>query len=150
MIRNTTFVVAFLLASAPAGAHDLKAEVKAEADPIRVEAYFDDETPAQSARVTVTRSDGESIASGTTDDRGLWSFPKPSPGRYRITVESAGHRDDVRLTIPGAEEPTSAPAVESDTRLNPNLGLGIGLALLLGGSLAFVVLRSRRRRAAGS
>lgn len=134
--------------AAPARAHDLRAKLNPDAtDPLRVEAWFDDDTPAQQARVSVVRSTGETVASGLTDDRGVWSFPRPGPGLYRITVESTGHRDVLRFTVPGAEESTAAPAVEEDTRLDKNLGLIIGLALLLGGSLLFLRLRARRLKA---
>ena len=125
-------------------AHDLKASVNALADPIRVEAGFDDDTPADGARVEVTDAEGRTIASGVLDDKGLWSFPKPGPGSYRIVVELAGHRDAIRLVIPEAVP----PEVVADWRLDKNLGLVIGLALLLGGSAAFVLLRRSRRREA--
>ena len=123
--------------------------VNLEKDPVAVEAWFDDDTPAQAARVRVVRDTGEEVAAGATDDRGTWSFPKPGPGRYRVEVESIGHRDVIRFTIPGAadEEPI---LVETDTRLNQKLGLSIGLTMLLGGSAAFIVLRRRRRGASES
>ena len=147
MSRTFVLAAAVLLGvSAPAAAHDLRAKLDPDAtDPLRVEAWFDDDTPAQQARVSVVRSTGETVASGFTDERGLWSFPRPGPGLYRITVESTGHRDTLRFTVPGAEEPTATPSVEEDTRLDKNLGLIIGLALLLGGSLAFILLRRRKR-----
>lgn len=138
--------------SAPVAAHDLRAKLDPDAtNPLRIEAWFDDDTPAQQARVSVVRSTGETVASGFTDERGLWSFPRPGPGLYRITVESTGHRDDtLRFTVPGAENPTAAPVVEEETRLNKNLGLIIGLVLLLGGSLLFLRLRARRLKAMAS
>lgn len=96
--------------------------------------------------MSVVRSTGEEVAAGITDDRGVWSFAKPGPGLYRITVESAGHRDVLRLTIPGGEVPNAAPEVDGDFRLDKNLGLFVGIVLLLSGSLAFIRLRARRLR----
>jgi nickel transport protein len=124
-------------------AHDLKAAVHAEADPVRVEAGYDDDTPAEEARVTVTAADGTVVASGRTDERGTWSFPRPGPGRYTVAVESAGHRDAVGLTIPATA--VEAPVVYARERLDKNLGLVIGLVLLLGGTLAFVLFRRSRK-----
>ncbi len=124
-------------------AHDLKVMVNLEGDPIKLEAWFDDDTPAEMGRVTVSRENGEEIAAGTTNERGQWSFPKPGPGIYRIVVECIGHRDVLKLTIPGAES-TDAPIAVGDFRLSQKLGLGIGLAMILGGSLAFVLLRLRK------
>lgn len=133
-----------LLLPGTAAAHDLKADVKPLADVVRVEAGYDDGTPAEGARVTVTDEAETVIASGVLDERGVWSFPTPGPGSYRVVVESAGHRDEVKLTIHESEP----PAVFSRERLDKTLGLAIGLALLLGGTLAFVLLRRGKSRRA--
>lgn len=132
-----------LLVPRSAAAHDLRAKVIPDADPIRVEAGFDDDTPAAGARVEVTDAEGRTIASGVLDEKGVWSFPKPGPGSYLIVVELTGHRDPVRLEIPEA----TPPLAFSSWRLDKNLGLAIGLVLLLGGTLAFVLLRRVKRRA---
>ncbi len=134
--------VAALLAPRAAEAHDLKASVNALVDPIRVEAWFDDDEPAAEARVVVTDAEGRTIASGVLDEKGAWYFPKPGPGSYLIVVELTGHRDRKRLEIPEA----APPEVAETWRLDKNLGLVIGLGLLLGGSLAFAWLRRSRRR----
>lgn len=114
----------------------------------RVEAWFEGEIPAESARVTVSNSAGEVLHSGSTDERGVWSFPKPGPGQYRIVVESTGHREEARLRIPG-QEPESVPTILTDSRLSQTLGLSIGLALILGGTGGFLLIRrinqSRRK-----
>ena len=144
----STFVVltcglAFvLLGSERAFAHDLRAKVSPDSNPIRVEAWFDDDEPAAEARVVVTDAEGRTIASGVLDEKGVWSFPKPGPGSYLIVVELAGHRDPIHLNIPDA----APPEVAETWRLDKNLGLVIGLGLLLGGSLAFAWLRRSRRR----
>ena len=70
----------------------------------------------------------------------MWSFPRPGPGRYEIVVELAGHRDAVVLVIEN-----ESPAVSSRWRLDKDLGRAIGLTLLLGGTLAFILLRRRKR-----
>lgn len=137
-------VAGALALPARAAAHDLRAEVPhPETDPVRVEAGYDDGTPAGEARVTVTDAAGAVVAAGKTDERGVWEFPKPGPGTYRIVVEAAGHRDAVRLTIP--EGPGAVPTVFTRERLDKTFGVAIGLALLLGGTLAFVLLRRRKR-----
>jgi hypothetical protein len=142
-------VLVALLSAGRTSAHDLKAMVELQ-DPVKVEAWFDDDTPAQQARVQVVNVSGEEVAAGLTDDRGVWTFPKPGPGRYRISIESIGHKTDVRFTIPGAEQPELQPSVEPEPRLNNRLGLILGLTLTLGGSLAFVVLRRMRKDASES
>lgn len=138
-------VVVLAAAAAPqsAAAHDLKADVNPALDPIRVEAGYDDDTPADGARVSVLDAQGSTIAAGQCDERGVWQFAKPGPGRYRIVVEQAGHRDEVILDVPEA----AVPLASGRWRLDKNLGLALGLAILLGGTGLFMLVR--RRRVAG-
>ena len=148
MRSSRTFVVfacgiaIVLVGSERAFAHDLRAKVSLESNPIRVEAWFDDDSPAEGATVAVANESGQTIASGKLDETGVWTFPKPEPGSYRIVVALTGHRDVVQLVIP---PDAPAEAVES-WRLDKDLGLAIGLGLLLGGTVAFVLLRRFRRR----
>jgi hypothetical protein len=134
-------LVVFVLAPSRAEAHDLKAEVKTDVDPIRVEAGFDDGSPAQGAHGQVIDADGKVIASGVLDEKGIWLFAKPGPGKYRIVVEIAGHRDEVHLDVPESSHPVAV----SRWRMDKDLGLAIGLLLLLGGTLGYAVLRNRRK-----
>jgi len=137
LVLAAVAVAVALFVPGTAAAHDLKADVKPLADMVRVEAGYDDGTPAEGARVTVKDDTGTIVAEGVLDERGVWSFPKPGPGSYRVVVESAGHGDEVKLTVHESEP----PAVFSRLRLDKTLGLVIGLALTLGGTLAFVLLR---------
>jgi nickel transport protein len=137
-------IAAFVTAPQRAEAHDLKVLISLEGDPLRLEAWFDDDTPAEKARVTVSRDSGEEVLAGETDDRGVWLFAKPGPGSYRIVVESVGHRDVLKLDIPGIDS-NGAPVAVGDPRLEPRVGLFIGLALVLGGTLVFVLLRLKKR-----
>jgi len=106
---------------------------------MRVIAGFDDGTPASGARIEVTDAAGATIASGVLDDRGIWTFAKPAPGNYRITVEQAGHRDVVKLFIPEA-----APAIAASRwRLDKELGLALGVLLLLGSAGLYKHYRRR-------
>jgi len=140
LVLAATVLGVALFGPGTASAHDLIARVNPSVDPIRVEAGYDDGTPAEAARATVTDADGNAIASGILDDKGMWSFPRPGPGRYEIVVELAGHRDAVVLVIED-----ESPAVSSRWRLDKDLGRAIGLTLLLGGTLAFILLRRRKR-----
>ena len=135
-----------LLATQPVNAHDLKAEVKPVGDSIRVEAGFDDGMPAEGARGELVDSDGKTIVAGVLDEKGVWSFPKPGPGTYRIVVEQTGHRDTVQLIIPEGTPPMAI----ARWRLDKDLGLVIGLALLLGGTVGYMLLRQRRRDSASA
>lgn len=150
MKRNTSFllfaVAAACLSPQRAVAHDLRIMVTPEDASFRVEAWFEGDIPAEKARITVTNAAGEILHSGTTDERGVWLFPKPGPGAYRIVVESTGHRDSAILQVPGEQTSADAvPTVITDSRLSQTLGLSIGLTLVLGGTAAFILIRRMKR-----
>jgi nickel transport protein len=104
-----------LVAVRPASAHALGAECRLRGDRVEVEAYYDDDTPARDARVTVQDAAKKSLAEGRTNDKGFWSFPRPQPGRYRVTVDAgAGHRATVTITVPSAQ-PDGTTAASTST-----------------------------------
>jgi hypothetical protein len=59
--------IVLLAASSPALAHRLHVVPKIVGDELRVEAFYDDDTPAQEARIAVLIED-EIAAQGTTDE----------------------------------------------------------------------------------
>jgi len=162
-----------VLAAAPSAfAHALGAECSLRGDRVEVEAYYDDDTPARDARVIVRDVAKKSVTEGRTNDKGFWSFPRPEPGRYRITVDAgAGHRTTVTITVPGTPPAGSATADASRqgeqatvklsegpgraefTRV-PWLKVGIGIGAIGGLGLAtWGMLRLRRlaaRQATGT
>jgi hypothetical protein len=148
--------VALLLAVAPAAwAHALHAEAKLKGDTVTVEAFFDDDTPARGAKVAVRDERGREVAAGRTDERGVWSFPRPAAGKYEVVVDAgAGHRSrPAPLTIPtetalGAHRPppeevrvTPGPTRGELTRF-PWLRLVLGV-LAVGGLAALLWLATR-------
>src|SRR5262245_22398469 len=131
------FVVA-TLAPGRALAHDLRATVRLPGDAVVVLAYFDDDTPAEGAKVVITDAAGNDVASGKADDKGLCRLPKLGPGKYRAVVESAGHRDEVEFPV------ESEGAIEySRTRPDRAIGLALGVGGLLAASAGFWWLRRK-------
>lgn len=114
-----------LVAAAPAFGHKLLVQPKVSETQVRVEAYYEDETPAQHAKVEVWRGD-EMVASGTTDDTGVWTFAKPPAGTYEIRVKDLGHAARLALVIEEAAPPPDPPR-QSGVRWGPLL---IGLAII--------------------
>jgi nickel transport protein len=106
-----------LLSARPAAAHGLGAEAKLKGNTAEVAAFFDDDTPAIGARVTVKDEAGKTVAEGKTDEKGRWAFPRPTAGKYRLTVDAgAGHRARVALTVPaaGVADSGAAPSGPAD------------------------------------
>lgn len=153
-MRPTRLLVLAALASVvvpgAAAAHDLKAVVTVTATEVKVEAGYDDETPADGGKVSLTRADGTAVADGKLDERGCWATKLPPPGDYVVVVNDIGHRDRVSFTIPDPASVASAgpapvpEATYTNWRLDKTLGLAIGLAVLLGGSLLYTLVRRRR------
>lgn len=141
LVLATAAAGGVLLAPATASAHAMRAQVEVRADSVYFLAYFDDDTPAEFAAVTLTDAAGNEVLTGTTNERGEWTFPRPAPGRYTLTAKCVGHSAKVPFPVEGEPE---APAVYSGRGPGRAAGLAIGLALLLGVSAAIWL---RRRRA---
>jgi nickel transport protein len=146
-----------LTLAGPASAHGLGAECRLVGQRVEVEAYYDDDSPAVNAKVAVRDSAQAVVAEGRTDAEGRWSCARPAAGRYEVTVDAGGgHRMKVPMTIPAetsrelsasaAEAPptveriSEGPGREEFTR-TPWLKLGIGLAVIGGLAVAFVISR---------
>lgn len=77
---------------------------------VTIDAYYDDDTPATDAKVSLTDAGGKVVLEGRTNETGRWSFPAPAPGKYRVVVDGgAGHRTTVSLAIPAPVHPSAQP-----------------------------------------
>ena len=112
MNHRLLLTVALLLAvPAAASAHGIGVEARLKGDRVHVEAFFDDDTPAADAKVAVTGEDGKAVAEGKADAKGLWSFPVPAAGKYRVLVDAGGgHLAKTTITIPPRPEGIGPPA----------------------------------------
>jgi nickel transport protein len=145
-------VLALALTAPALQAHAIGLSCKLVGRDVRVEAYFDDDTPARQAKITVRNTAREIVAQGRTDDQGVWTFTPPAPAAYEVTVDAgAGHLALQRLVVPDA--------IAEDNRLGngpsrteftqfpwPRLAAGLGLIALV--ALAFKL--SRRLAAMGA
>ncbi|QDU20287.1 hypothetical protein [Urbifossiella limnaea] len=151
-MRPTRILVLAALAvvgatASPARAHDLIAKVTFTATELKVVAAYDDDTPAEEAKVTLSVHKGAEVAKGVLDAKGVWTTPLPPPGKYVIVVRDGGHRDTKEFTIEAPAPAATEPVVEMTYerwRIDKTLGLSVGLGLLLGGTLLYVLLRRRR------
>lgn len=146
MFRSLVLAIATaagaLLASGRADAHAMHADLITTADPFKLTAYFDEDLPAEFADVTVTDAEGNVVLTGKTDERGVFTFPRPKPGTYTLRVKSTGHVAKREFTVDGE----TGGAVAADWRPDKWVGLGIGVGGLLGLSGASWLLRRRGRR----
>lgn len=135
--------VAVPLVPAAATAHDLIALVKVRDADVYVEAGYsygkDDGDPAGEAAVVVTDEHGNRVATGTTDEKGVWTFPRPPAGTYTVVVEQAGHRAVVTLAVPATGTADFLP-----WRLDKRVGVAVGLAAVLGLTVVYRLVRRGR------
>jgi hypothetical protein len=131
-----------LLAPARADAHAIHAKVEVSAQAVKLEAYFDDDIPAEFAEAVVTDASGAVVVSGKTDERGVWTFAPPKPGAYVLTVKSIGHTTTVKFEVAGEPE---APVEYIGPRANKLLGLAVGLVVIVALTTIFWFLRRGRR-----
>jgi nickel transport protein len=148
--------VAVLLAIAPtsAFAHALGVDCILRNGKVEVEVFYDDDSPAQQAKVQVVNAKDEVIANGVTGEKGTWSFAAPPPGTYEVRVDAgAGHRAKKTIHIPTvepADEPPAAVTInEGRTRAEftrfPWVQVLIGVIVLGGVGAAFALSTMLRK-----
>jgi nickel transport protein len=130
-----------------AAAHALQVTIRtmSDATPVTVIVGFDDDTPAEDAKVVVTDAAGKEVARGKTDERGVWRFTKPAPGKYVATAEAIGHKTKVEFEVATDPEATEY----TGWRPNRTLGVALGVGGLLAASVGFWWLRLRKTRREG-
>jgi len=142
------FAATLLLSVAsPALAHRLHCDPKIVGDRLRVEVYYEDETPAQGAKVSV-RYDETLIAEGRTDEKGEWLCPRPAPGVYTVRVESLGHaaKRTIKIEPPSVDLPDEAQQDDRAEKTGTQWSkLVVGLATIAGLCGVWVLLRRARR-----
>ncbi len=101
MIRFFATAAVMLALPLVASAHAVGIEAKLKGKTVAIEAYFDDDTPAADAKITVEDESKKVIAEGTTDAKGGWSFPVPQPGKYTVLLDAGfGHSTKTTITVP--------------------------------------------------
>jgi nickel transport protein len=141
MIRWLILGSGLLFFSAAGFAHDVHLKPTIVGDRVRVEAFFEDDSPAAQAKVVVRLGD-VIVAEGETDAEGVWSFPAPPVGTYAITLDARdGHVKTVPLLLTSTAPPDQSRAVMTST---PWLKLSLGVAgLLLLSTVSWWRLRRR-------
>jgi len=149
--------ILFVLASVttPAFAHKLIVDPRIKGDRLQVEAFYEDDTPAQQAKITVLNGDTV-VAEGRTDEKGVWSCPKPIAGSYLVKAESLGHAAKETLVIADPKPKVGTPIVvvhDSDSQADEDRAakirtpwnrIGLGLGVIIGVTLISLLFRRTR------
>lgn len=128
-LAKVTVALACLLVFTPlVHAHALFLKAEKRQGKLYVEAWFDDDTPAQGATVKITQ-DGRLVGQGKTDERGVWTAECPPSGRYDIeATDGGGHRTHVIFTILESSSPQHAGTSHEAVAERRTTGLMVGLA----------------------
>ena len=127
LVLATVATGGVLLAPGVASAHALKTTVTVAAT-VKVEAFFDDDTPAELADVIVTDdASGAEIRTGKTDGAACGR----SRRQNRASTPSPCRSGHVASSRPRRGQP-DAPVTYTDERMNKVVALVIGVGLLLG------------------
>jgi hypothetical protein len=95
--------------------HGLHAEARLKGERVTIEAYYDNDAPAQNAKVVVTTKQGAEVATGRTDEKGTFTFDRPKPGAYEVAVDDGeGHRAKIPIAIPSDPRYTDPPPGPDD------------------------------------
>lgn len=136
-------LAAILVAPRCASAHALRVDCYLRAESVIVEAYFDDDTPADKAKVRIFDAGGNEIARGQTDADGKWSTHRLSPGRYRVEVDAGGgHFAKQSMEVPANGNVATAPIRITEGPSRPEAArmfwpkLMVGLGAIAGFAIA--------------
>ncbi len=151
MRRYLAVVVVCLGFASVSQAHAVGIDVKLRDGKITIEAFYDDDTPAPDAKVSVFNAANVVIADGKTDSHGVWKFDAPPTGKYAVRVDAgAGHTAKTTFTIPPVATETASivdgPDRAAFTGPMRWVMAAIGLAAI--GSLTFVARWASRRKKA--
>lgn len=116
-----------LLTLAP---HNLCAKVERQGNQLLIEAWFDNDTPADQAAVRILQNE-KVISESKTDDRGLCSMPAPEPGKYVLQVHAGGgHRTEVPFSIESQKTEQAAGRTHEEVQQRRWWGTLAGIALI--------------------
>ena len=105
-MKSFVFLIIAFLWSQPAAAHSLRTFAYFDNDNVFTETYFNDGKAAKNAHVEVYEGTGNTLLlTGTTDDKGEFSFKTPEAESLKIVVRaSMGHQSETILEKQQTEE----------------------------------------------
>lgn len=128
--------------------HNLCAKVDIQGTNLRIEAWFDNETPADGAKVKLL-SNKKLLHEAVTDEKGLCSIPAPGAGSYTIDVNAGGgHRTEITFTIEAAVDEQTVGADKESVFQRRWLGAFTGLVIICFFTITTIYLKRKAKRMA--
>jgi hypothetical protein len=110
--------------------HKLCAKLDIQADKLIVEAFYDNDMPAENAKVRLLHQQ-KTLAEATTDERGMCTLTIPPAGDYLLDISAGGgHRTEVAFTI-GAEAMAAAGDTKADVSNQRWWGATVGILIIV-------------------
>ncbi len=131
----------------PVDAHRVNLFAWIEGDTVYVESKFSGGKKVNAGRIIVTDSEGVELVTGTTNEKGEFSFKVPKKTDLKIVLlAGAGHRAEwtipvTEIEMPAAEKP---PVPEKGPTVK---GIIIGIGCILGLVGIATYIRNRRKKA---
>jgi hypothetical protein len=159
----TLALFCFLTVSAPAVARELEGSITVAGNVVKVQARYDDRTPATGAKICVVDARQQVVATGHINAEGHWAHDLAQAGSYEVRID-AGSGDGDRIEMPFSISPNSIPAPTTDlppccqvigrgparpveSSSFPWLSAMMGFGFIGGAGVVFWMSRTRNRNA---
>ncbi len=110
--------------------HKLCAKLDIQGDKIIVEAWYDNDIPAEKAKVTLLQQK-KTLAEAMTDERGMCTFTIPPSGDYLLDISAGGgHRTEIAFAL-GAETVAEAGDTKAGVSSKRWWGATVGVLLIV-------------------
>lgn len=110
--------------------HKLCAKLDIQGTQLKVEAWYDNDVPADNAKVILLQQQ-KTLQEATTDERGMCSLAVPPPGDYLLDINAGGgHRTEIAFTI-AAEVDVTAGDSKSGIHNKRWWGATVGILLII-------------------
>lgn len=139
-----------------ASAHGLGIEARLQDSTVHIQVYYDDNSPVSNGKLRLLDAANLLLLEGTTNAQGLFSFPSPPVGKYRVEVHvDDGHFTKTTIAIP---PPSSSDASSENAMVSDGLSRAdrtgarkwvmalIGLLILALGTMALKWFAKKRQQ----
>ena len=145
MMRVAGWVVAcLLLTHSSAFAHKLLVTTRVEGNEVRVDVYYEDDSPADGAKMQLLQGE-QLLAEGRANDEGKWAIPRPGAGLYVLRAEHYGHVILEPVAIPATDDPAAGDKSREPTGARIDR-LAIGLVVIAALFVMYWLICRRDRR----